>query len=245
MRKLIVVWILALAVGSALAQDPWPVTLVTPDGSHVPFEVGSRAEAGAHVPALVFQWGGSSSGWGRVFASVGGAVTPIPVDLLARLELVTPGDRTVWRYTLRDGRVYDAPTGNDPRVRILGSNQFGLSEDLTSHAEDPRQQPFIGIVFDPTTLTDTVYLANGDVLHGSANLAALTVATPYGTLTIDRSVLERVVVGGSAGADLVLLRTGDRISGLVRHDMLQVSLEAGGGVTVPWPDVLSVTFFGR
>jgi len=245
MRKLIVVWILALVIGSVLAQDAWPVTLITPDGSHVPFEVGSRPEAGARVPTLVFQWGGSSSGWGRVFASVGGAVTPIPVDLLARLELVTPGDRTVWRYSLRDGRVFDAPTGDDPRIRVLGSNQFGLSEDLTSHAEEPRMQPFIGIVFDPTALTDTVYLSNGSVLNGTADVAALAFATPYGTLTIDHAVLERVIVGGSAGADLVLLRTGDRISGLVRDDLLQVSLEAGGGVTVPWGDVLSVTFSGR
>jgi len=245
MRRLLVVWALALLVGGALAQGAFPVTLVTPDGSHVPFELASRVEAGTQVPTVVFQSGGSSSGWGRVFASVGGTTTPIPVDLLARVELAAAGEVPVWRYSLRDGRVFDAPTGGDPRIRILGTNQFGLSEDLTSHAEAPLAQPFIGIVFDPTALTDTVYLANGDVLHGSANVGILTVATPYGTLTIDQAVLERVIIGGSAGADLVLLRTGDRISGLVRDDMLQVSLEAGGGVAVPWGDVRSVTFFMR
>jgi hypothetical protein len=245
MLKLIVVWISALVIGGALAQDAWPVALVTPDGTHVPFVLSAWTEGGVQVPNVTFQQGGSPAGWGRVLAVVGGATTPLPIDLIARLELVSPGEATVWRYTLRDGRVFDAPTGADPRIAIAGVNQFGLQESLTSRAEDATQQRFIGIVFDPSSLTDTVYLANGDVLHGSVHLAALKLSTPYGTLTIDRPVLERVIVGGSAGADLVLLRTGDRISGLVQDDLLQVSLEAGGGVAVPWGDVLSVTFFRR
>ena len=67
---------------------------------------------------------------------VDGVVTPVPNQLVVRADLVTVAGRSVWRFTLEDGRIYDGHIETDGAyVYFDGTNQFGVREEFrSSHA---------------------------------------------------------------------------------------------------------------
>ena len=111
--------------GAAWAQEDVPVTLVTPGGSHVPFTILHHG-----TDLLISSYAGdvSSPASGLVMMDIGGTITPVPVDRLARADTIHWAGEPVWRYTLKDGRTFVAPRGQGANyfLWITGLNEFGV-----------------------------------------------------------------------------------------------------------------------
>lgn len=244
--------------GNAVAQaDGWPVTLVLRDGTPVPFTIMPSTHRDSRGLPLLQYYDGSTQQTGHFMANVGGTSTRIPVAQIARLDLVSPGEQTVWRATLRDGRVFDgAVAGSSPNVWLSGVNQFGAEESLWSDPRNPERQPFIAVVLDADAVAagsgpqpaaradaDTVSLRNGDVLSGSILSEAFTVAASYGTLTFTQEQLASITIEDAAGrTDQFVLKVGDRVSGVLQNATIEMTLTSGATITLEKGSIASITF---
>ena len=158
-RVLLVATALALHLSPAIAQDSLPVTLVLRDGTETPFTLEVTRRLGEeHLAARYYDgqpWTNAvgtryRTNLGALDADVGGASMVIAVERLASARLVRPGEATVWRFTLDDGREFDGfiSGAEAPFLEVRGTNEFGATETLRSYPQDPNQQPFIALRFD-------------------------------------------------------------------------------------------------
>jgi hypothetical protein len=226
--------------GSVGAQEGLPVTLVTPDGSHVPFTIAHQEGTGWLISSFAGDVASPSAG--VLMMDVGGTIMPVPVDQIARADTISWGGEQVWRYTLDDGRVFVAPRGSGPNyfLSITGLNEFGVRQQLTSRPGGV--QPFLAIVFDPNATADTIYLRSGDVMNGEVVPRPMALDTAYGRLVFEPWQLQRIVLEGAAnGEDLVLFRSGDQMRGILDRDHVELIVASGTSV-VPIDEVHSVTF---
>lgn len=75
---------------------------------------------------------------------------------------------------------------------------------------------------------DTVTLKNGDTVFGTILNEKFTIQTSYAELSFERAKIEQIVFeGAGANLDVIMLRVGDRMSGVLKDTKLQVKLVAG------------------
>ena len=259
LAALTVALILGLATHGFAQADGFPVTLIMRDGTSVPFTIGvsTGRDTRGHPRALYYD--GATWSEGQFMASVGGTSTRVPITQVARADLVTPGERTVWRATLKDGRVFDgAVVGNNPHFLVTGTNQFGASESQTSYPRNPEHQPFIAVIFDPDAVApgeataqqpaaradvDSVTLRNGDILSGTILTGEFTVQASYGTLTFTSEQLASIRIEDAAGkTDQFVLQVGDRVSGVLQNTTVEMTLTTGATITLEKGNIASITF---
>ena len=136
----LVKWIVGvLVLLAAAAQASVPAMITQRDGSTVPFTITSA----------LYGDGQRARTWGSFHLDVNGVSTVVPLERIARAHLVWPGTRTVWRFTLDDGRVFDGFVGSDDaRLRFCGLTEFGGRVCHESYPTLPDQQPILAVVFD-------------------------------------------------------------------------------------------------
>ena len=259
LAALTVALILGLATHGIAQADGWPVTLIMRDGTHVPFTITPVTSGNNRGLPMASYRDGTTSSVGHFMASVGGTSTRIPITQIARADLVTPGEQTVWRATLKDGRIFDgAVVGSTPRFWIGGTNQFGAAEELLSYPRDPDRQSFIGIIFDPDAVApgeataqqpaaradvDSVTLRNGDILSGTILTGEFTVQASYGTLTFTSEQLTSITIEDAARkTDQFVLTVGDRVSGVLQNTTVEMTLTTGATITLEKGNIASITF---
>ena len=75
---------------------------------------------------------------------------------------------------------------------------------------------------------DRILLKNGDTVSGQILIEAFTVKTSYANLSFDLPQIDRVVLeGGGSNIESIVLRNGDKLSGVVGPDRIQVKLTGG------------------
>lgn len=235
--------VVSMLVGSVLAQQELPVTVVMPDGSYMGFTIELETAVRPAVLSVRVGIGGSTTQVGQVLFDVGGAQTPASVELVARADLVDSDVGMNWRFTLKDGRTFFTPDDDSIRLILDGTNEFGVVQTLVSYADDAQRQAFRAVIFDPLAVADTVSLLTGDVLSGSVVTPVFTLDARYGTLNLERDWIRRIEIGGSpTGADLVLLRSGDRLSGMLLNETVEVRLAGANVAMIDLLDIGSITF---
>lgn len=248
---------IAILAGYALAQnEPLPVTLILPDGTESPFDISHHDGE----PRVYYTDASRNTFASGIFVvSVGGSSQQMPIDLITRADLVDPGSETIWRFTLKDGRMFDgAVQDSGARLFLTGTNQFGTQETLNSRPRNPDAQPFIGVIFDETAATqsggassqqtahgdaDTVNLRNGDVLSGDILTTEFVVQASYGTLSFAQDQLASISIESQNGrTDQVVLDVGDRVSGVLKNESIEIALTSGATVTLEKGNIGSITF---
>lgn len=247
-------------LGSTFAQDSLRITLVTPNGTAVPFTLGSAGSGSNRAFTAWYYSGGGDATNGIFYANVGGTRTAVPLNMIARADLVSPGTATVWRFTLKDGRVLDGFVDGSPQLYVEGTNEFGARQSLVTQPRDPSRQPFISVIFDPAATApgqattpgaqltvradaDNVNLRNGDILSGTILTTEFTIQASYGTLTFSKDQLQSITVENVAGkTDQVLLKVGDRVSGVLQNPSIQMTLTSGATITLEKGNIASITF---
>ena len=261
LTMLAVVLMLGLATHGFAQADGLPVTLIMRDGTHVPFTIMPSTHVATRGRLSVHYTDGVEWPIEQFMADVGGASTPIPITQIARADLVAPGERTVWRAILKDGRIFDGKItsgGLDAHFQLDGVNQFGASESLISYPRNPNRQPFIGIIFDPDAVApgeataqqpaaradvDSVTLRNGDILSGTILTGEFTVQASYGTLTFTSDQLASITIEDAAGkTDQFVLQVGDRVSGVLQNTTVEMTLTTGTTITLEKGNIASITF---
>lgn len=95
----------------------------------------------------------------------------------------------------------------------------------------------------PVPETDTVVLKNGDVLRGQVLDAVFALRASYADLSFKVAEVSQIVLeGAGANIEQVMLRTGDRVSGVLTNATIRVRLISGTVVTIDKDKVKSVTF---
>jgi len=90
---------------------------------------------------------------------------------------------------------------------------------------------------------DNVNLRNGDILSGTILTGEFTVQASYGTLTFTKEQLQSITVENAAGkTDQVLLKVGDRLSGVLQNASIQMTHSSGATITLEKGDITSITF---
>ena len=244
-----------LVISSAHAE--LPVTVISPDGLAVPFLINTGSDGSHSIRYASRVDGRRRPMWspsGFVDISMGGTAVRVPVSQISHAELSTTDSEGVWRFTLKDGRSFDgfmnSVRSNDHQRSILelkGLNEFGVQETLISSATNPSEHRFMGVIFDrsqigdPAGLTtdtaavefDVVELRNGDVLSGRFATETFTIRASYGSLDLTKDQISSIAIEDAVGnLDRVVLRTGDRVSGVLENATIEMVLTSGARITL-------------
>lgn len=106
------------------------------------------------------------------------------------------------------------------RQWMLGYRVPGAAE--TSLGSDARASG------KPAQAQDRILLKNGDIVSGRLLVENFTVKTSYANLSFDIKQVETVILeGGGQNIEVLVLRTGDRLSGVVGPNRIKVKLTGG------------------
>ena len=136
------------------------VTLVYADGVEAPFIMES----------VLYCDGRQATTWGQFDLDVTGVSTQVTLDRIARADLEFPGTKTVWRFTLKDGWVFDGFVATDEAaLRICGVTEIGDAVCFDSFPGSPNEQPVIAIIVDPAFVGDWTIIPDWAVGCGSCH----------------------------------------------------------------------------
>jgi hypothetical protein len=133
-------------------------------------------------------------------------------------------------------------TGNDSRRWELNFWHWALGLPVPGAAETG--------VAGTSSLTlvqaaqyDAVILKNGDTITGEVLNETFTVKTSYASLQFDRAKLDKVdLEGAGANLDIVTLRVGDKISGVLETSKINVKLVAGQETAIDKDKIKTIRF---
>ena len=90
---------------------------------------------------------------------------------------------------------------------------------------------------------DQVTMKNGDVLAGTIETGAFGLRTSYGDLAIDSKDIASILMeGGGQNIEMVHLRTGEKISGVLTNEVFLLRRGAGGEMTLQKDKIKSMAF---
>jgi len=102
----------------------------------------------------------------------------------------------------------------------------------------PPGQPHVA-----TPTHDLVIMKNGDILSGQIITRTFNLKSSYADLDIGAPTIEIIdLEGGGQNVDVVQLRSGDRISGVLTNDVIQMRLPIGSEVTLQKDKIKTITF---
>jgi len=90
---------------------------------------------------------------------------------------------------------------------------------------------------------DQVLMKNGDVLSGRILTTNFTLRTSYGTHTFQTKQIQTInLEGGGQNIDLVLLRIGDKLSGVIENAAVKMEMRSGTQVELSKDKVKDIIF---
>ncbi len=104
------------------------------------------------------------------------------------------------------------------RQWMLGYRVPGAAETTTGGASDSKDAP----------PQDRILLKNGDTISGRILIEAFTIKTSYADLSFELPQVETVILEGAGqNIEVLVLRTGDKLSGVVGPDKVKLRLASG------------------
>jgi len=119
------------------------------------------------------------------------------------------------------------PSGADKARWTLNFQQWMLGLHVPGYAErqvssSPAQQK------KNVEPEDRILLKNGDAISGRLQFNKITIKTSYAELSFQRDQVERIILEGSGqNIEMVLLRSGDKLSGVVSLQIFRIKLATG------------------
>ncbi|MCH8151586.1 MAG: hypothetical protein IH830_04330 [Planctomycetes bacterium] len=103
-------------------------------------------------------------------------------------------------------------------LRVPGAAETGAMPGVGSAAAGGARRP----------LYDAIKLKNGDTMSGVILNESFTIKASYGVLTFPRAQIDRITIeGGGFNVDELILKVGDRISGVLQDAKIRVKLSSG------------------
>jgi hypothetical protein len=220
--------ILSSAQYSTEAQDrPFTVRVLPISGQ--PFIIEDFKQGG--IRGYHAKWRGSS-------------VTLLFSDIVS-ISFLKPGDGSYpVEVAFKDGR---KDTFNlNPNGPMEGKSTFG---NWTMSHTQVKQISFQ--VVDSTALQsagetseyDQVLMKNGDVLSGRVLTTNFILRTSYGTHSFQTKQIQTInLEGGGQNIDLVLLRIGDKLSGVIENAVVKMEMRSGTQVELSKDKVKDIIF---
>jgi len=96
-------------------------------------------------------------------------------------------------------------------------------------------------------LYDTVYLKNGDVLSGTVLNQDFVISTSYGDVPLKIGEIAQIILEGETGQgpgniEQLILRIGDKLSGIVNSAKISIELASGPEISLEKDKIASITF---
>jgi hypothetical protein len=148
-------------------------------------------------------------------------------------------------FPIGEGRVFfrgGAYSGTDSDRWVLNYWHWALGLAVPGAADR------FGTSGSATTLTeaskrDRITLKNGDTVTGDIQNDHFSIQTSYGTLKFSRAEIDRITLeGAGANVDILRLKNGDKLSGVVQDRSLIVALSAGGTAELEKDKVKEINF---
>lgn len=90
---------------------------------------------------------------------------------------------------------------------------------------------------------DRLQMKNGDLISGVIQNESLSIKTSYALLNFTLDKLFSIELeGGGANNDVILVRTGDKISGVLETTKIKVKLTTGGEVELDKDKIKMIRF---
>lgn len=140
----------------------------------------------------------------------------------------------------RDGR---KDTFEFQPFNLTGESAFGkwsMSWAQVRQIEFQRGEGFAG---EATSDFDQVQMKNGDVISGRIVTEQFTLRTSYGThIFAARQIQVINLEGGGQNIDLLILRIGDRLSGVVENATVRIAMRSGTEVELSRDKIKDIVF---
>ena len=135
--------------------------------------------------------------------------------------------------------VFKVPTGGtDSRRWELNFWHWALGRPVPGAAETGLASPSGSRT---TGNHDVLELKNGDTLTGKLTDAKYTIVTSYAELSFGLESIDRVVLEGkNAKADTLFLRTGDKLTGVIKEDAMHITVGGGQAITIGKDKLVSI-----
>jgi hypothetical protein len=93
---------------------------------------------------------------------------------------------------------------------------------------------------------DMLKLKNGDTLSGRVLTSSFTLKTSYATLSFKVEEISQITIeGGGSNVDVVVLRIGDRLSGMLQEKIVRIKLPSGAQLNVERDKIKEISFAHR
>jgi len=132
-------------------------------------------------------------------------------------------------FPVGEGRCFFRNTayGTDARRWYLNWMHWALGLPVPG-AADTEILGGAGITLEQAAQHDSVTLRNGDTITGDILNDSFTIQTSYGRLTFKRAEVEKIVVeGAGTNVDVLRLRIGDKLSGVLQDSKIRLRLVSG------------------
>lgn len=161
------------------------------------------------------------------------------------IKFVGPKKNMKIEVTFRNGRVdnFVLMTGN---WYMTGMSEFGKWNMLPGKVNKiefmlPGENQQINI--NETAKFDIVLLKNGDTISGEIKNSILKLRTSYGLLNFKIPQISYIEFeGGGQNIDVIVLRIGDKLSGVVEEQMINVVMSSGTELSLDKEKIKRISF---
>jgi len=187
----------------------------------------------------------TKDGKNKIVCYINGAWTEIEISNIHSLKITGKENRNV-TGTLK---LKSGSTGSfkkDMGSKLVFKTEFGSSYislyDLKylGPCDEPSERK------QTTTSSrkaDSVLMKNGDILSGSILTQKFKFQSSYAKLTVKSEDIRRIdLEGGGQNIEIIHLRSGDRISGILANEKLEIKLPIGSSVTLEKDKIKIITF---
>ena len=161
------------------------------------------------------------------------------------VRFLEPGKNSKAEVVFKDGKK-DIFNLNLHRKRMKGISKYGPWNSGYSNVAkiefiSPIGSPFP--VLSESSEFDQIILKNGDIITGSIKNDIFTLRTSYGTLQFEAKKIQNInFEGGGQNIDVVILKIGDKMSGVIQEPDIMVHSSTGAEITLDKEKVKDINF---
>ena len=176
----------------------------------------------------------------RLDALYGRTVSPSCLDSLGQDAVVIigtdKGQAVCGAFHLGECTVYfrSRPSGTDSRRWDLNWWHWSMGLGVPGAAStDVLGGGSSGLTLDEAVKYDAMILKNGDTITGTIGNESFRLKTSYADLTIKSVEIEKIVFEGAGNnVDVLRMRIGDKLSGVIQDKKIMIELVSGTGVEI-------------
>jgi len=184
-------------------------------------------------------WFGNSYGHGRGAGEVGIANLPQEASVIVESN---DGFPICGVFPIGKGKCFffSPPVGTDKRRWELNFWHWALGLPVPGSAETS-STGISALTLDEAAKYDVVTLNNGDMISGMILNQHFTIRTSYAVLQFGRAKIEKIILeGAGSNQDSLTLRVGDKMSGVIQDQEVQIALLAGQTIQINKDKIKSI-----